>query len=135
MIQVFPHSKFFVLTFVCPICRYVQCLGLADHLDLGHIARSIWIIKLGGKKQNQYSLRFQLNWKRLKKCIFSHYCHHRYLNIPHLLFQLFIKKPAISKWKMHTEFTFLDKSALNILLPVFVEAGNHSFGRMNSLPC
>lgn len=36
----------FVLTFVCLIYKYARCQGLGDHLDLGHKAVSIWIIKL-----------------------------------------------------------------------------------------
>ncbi len=49
LIQVFPHTQFFfafVLTVFCPFCRFLQYLGLEDHLDLGHIAKSKWIIKL-----------------------------------------------------------------------------------------
>lgn len=48
-----PNSFAFILTFVYLICRCEQCLGLVDHQDLGHIARSIWIIKLGQKKDQK----------------------------------------------------------------------------------
>lgn len=57
-------SLAFVLTVVCLSCTSLRCLGLVDHLDLGHTAKSIWIIKLEErtkKKKRQYDYRFQLS--------------------------------------------------------------------------
>lgn len=77
-----------VLTVVCLTCTLVQCLGLVDHLDLGHIAKSIWIIKLEKKRRtNQYGHRFQLNQKQLFQLL-SSFSLDTYLNTNEQTFSL-----------------------------------------------
>ena len=81
----------FVLTALCLFCRFVQYLGLVDHLDLGHIARSIWIIKLWRKeKKVGMRHRFQL-YKKLCQLFSSSIFQHKHTWISFDFMHLHIK--------------------------------------------
>lgn len=60
----------FVLTVVCLFCKVLQYLGLMDHLDLGHTAENIWIIKLE-KEDQSICMHIHMYLKQLFQIISS----------------------------------------------------------------